>query len=207
MAVNSLVFYTNPMSRGRIARWMLEEVGEPYETRVLEYGQDMKSADYLAINPMGKVPCIQHGETIVTEAAAICVYLAEAFAGANLKPSLDKLGAYYRWLFFAAGPIETLATITSLGLKHSPEHERMLGYGNYETFESTLSGWLAEHEFIVGDQFTAADVYVASHIGWGMQMNTIKNNEIFEDYSRRMFSREAHKRAEELDDRLVASQQ
>ena len=103
----ALVLYTNPMSRGRIARWMLEEVRVPYRTEVLDYGPAMKSAAYLAINPMGKVPAIRHGATIVTEAPAICAYLADAFPDAGLAPPAGDRDAYYRWLFFAAGALET----------------------------------------------------------------------------------------------------
>src|SRR6516225_11637749 len=98
-----LVLYTNPMSRGRIARWMLEEVGQPYEVEVLEYGTSMKAPAYLAVNPMGKVPALRHGEAIVTEVAAICAYLADAFPQAGLAPPLadPRRAAYFRWLFFA----------------------------------------------------------------------------------------------------------
>ncbi|MEJ0058187.1 MAG: glutathione S-transferase N-terminal domain-containing protein [Terricaulis sp.] len=99
-----LVFYTNPMSRGRITRWMLEEIGAPYRTEVLDYGTTMKAPEYLAVNPMGKVPAILHGDVIVTEGAAICAYLADAFPEAGLAPAVDDplRGTYYRWLFFAA---------------------------------------------------------------------------------------------------------
>ena len=114
---DDLVFYTNPMSRGRIARWMLEEVGCSYRTELLEYGTTMKAADYLAINPMGKVPAIRHGDTIVTECAAICAYLADVFPDAGLAPPPDARGAYYRWLFFAAGPLEAAVVNHSLGFE------------------------------------------------------------------------------------------
>src|SRR3569623_1649044 len=110
-----LVFYTNPMSRGRIVRWMLEEVGQPYRTELLEYETGMKAAQYLAINPTGKVPAIVHGGTVVTEGAAICAYLADAFPQAGLAPALDDRGDYYRWLFFAAGPVEAAVTAENFG--------------------------------------------------------------------------------------------
>ena len=114
----TLTFYTNPMSRARIVRWMLEEIGEPYETVLLDYGTTMKGADYLAINPMGKVPAIKHGETVVTEAAAICAYLADMFPDRGLAPppGNQKRGPYYRWMFFAAGPGEAAITGKALGL-------------------------------------------------------------------------------------------
>ena len=103
---DELVFYTNPMSRGRIVRWMLEEVGQPYRTELLDYATTMKAPEYLAINPMGKVPALRHGETVVTEAAAICAYLADAFPAAGLAPPHGHRlrGPYYRWLFFACRP-------------------------------------------------------------------------------------------------------
>ena len=94
-----LTLYTNPMSRARIARWMLEEVGAPYETVVLDYGTTIKAADHLAINPMGKVPAITHGDVVVTEVAAICAYLADAFPAANLAPPPAERAAYYRALW------------------------------------------------------------------------------------------------------------
>ena len=116
---DELVFYTHPMSRARIVRWMLEEVGEPYETKILEFGHSMKAPDYLAINPMGKVPAIRHGDTVVTEAAAICAYLADAFPEAGLAPppTSRERGPYYRWLFFAAGPLEPAVTDKALGFE------------------------------------------------------------------------------------------
>src|SRR3546814_5230664 len=128
----NLTFYTNPQSRGRIARWMLEEVGEPYDTVILDYGTTMKDADYLAINPMGKVPAIKHGDTIVTEAGAICAYLADAFPDKGLAPPLadPRRGPYFRWLFFAAGCVEPAVTSKALGLlapaDRSEEHTSAL---------------------------------------------------------------------------------
>jgi glutathione S-transferase len=105
---DELIFYTHPMSRGRIVRWMLEEIGHPYRTELLDFGTTMKAPEYLSLNPMGKVPAIRHGDTVVTECAAICAYLADAFPQAGLAPRPgDRLrGTYYRWMFFAAGPVE-----------------------------------------------------------------------------------------------------
>ncbi|HVK81122.1 MAG TPA: glutathione S-transferase, partial [Verrucomicrobiae bacterium] len=130
--MSKLTFYTNPMSRGRIARWMLEEIGQPYETVALEYGTTMKAPEYLAINPMGKVPAIKHGDVVVTECAAICAYLADAFPQAGLAPApTDKLrGPYYRWLFFAAGPVEAATTNKSLGVTTDADRKAMVGYGS-----------------------------------------------------------------------------
>src|SRR4051794_32436191 len=129
---DELVFYTNPMSRGRIVRWMLEEVGAPYRTEVLDYGTTMKAPGYLAVNPMGKVPAIRHGDAVVTEAAAICAYLADAFPKAGLAPAPGERlrGPYYRWLFFGAGPIEAAATNKAMGFEVPPDRKPMAGYGS-----------------------------------------------------------------------------
>ncbi|HEX2816271.1 MAG TPA: glutathione S-transferase family protein, partial [Phenylobacterium sp.] len=159
---NELVFYTNPMSRGRIVRWMLEEVGQLYRTEILGYADSMKAAAYLAVNPMGKVPAIKHGDTVVTEGAAICAYLADAFPEAGLAPPLKDRGDYYRWLFFAAGPIEAAVTAKSLGFQPKPEQERMAGFGSLAHVMDALETAVAGREFIAGGKFSAADVYVGS---------------------------------------------
>lgn len=204
---DELVLYTNPMSRGRIARWMLEEVGAPYRTELLDYGTTMKAPDYLAINPMGKVPTIRHGETIVTECAAILAYLADAFPDAGLAPPLDARGAYYRWLFFAAGPLEAAVVNRSLGFEVPTEKERMAGYGNFSNVMNMLEQAVAGDGYIAGDRFTAADVYVGSHIGWGLQFKSIENRPGFEAYWARVSDRDAHRRATALDDAAMPEQQ
>jgi glutathione S-transferase len=193
------------MSRGRIARWMLEEVGEPYETVILDYGTTMKGADYLAINPMGKVPAIKHGDTVVTEGAAICAYLADAFPGKGLAPEPGSRlrGPYYRWLFFAAGPVEAAVTGKSLGLLAPEDKKAMAGYGSFDETINALEQAVSHSRYICGDQFTAADVYVGSQIGWGMMFGTIERRAAFEDYSARLRSRPAAVRAAQLDDAAV----
>ena len=202
---DTLTFYTNPMSRGRIARWMLEEVGHPYETVVLDYGTTMKAAEYLAINPMGKVPAIDHGGTIVTEAAAICAYLADAFPDAGLAPppGNPRRGPYYRWMFFAAGPVEAAVTGKALGLLAPPDKKAMAGYGSFEETIACLESAVRDGPFLCGDQFTAADVYVGSQIGWGMMFGTIDRRAAFADYVGRIQARPAALRAREIDDALM----
>lgn len=197
---NELVFYTNPMSRGRIVRWMLEEIGAPYETQLLEYETTMKSADYLAINPMGKVPAIRHGDTIVTECAAICAYLADTFPDTGLAPPLDRRGAYYRWLFFAAGPLEAAATNRSFGFEIDADKQKMAGYGSFKSVMDTLQQAVAGSAYISGEAFSAADVYVGSHIGWGLQFGSIEERPGFSDYLARVQDRDAYRRANEIDD-------
>lgn len=194
-----LVFYTNPMSRGRIVRWMLEEVGAPYETELLDYGTTMKAPEYLAINPMGKVPAIRHGDVIVTECAAICVYLADAFPDAGLAPPPAQRGAYYRWLFFAAGPIESAVTNKAFGFEVPVDKQQMSGYGSFAAVMDTLEKAVSTGDYIAGDRFSAADIYVGAHIGWGLQFGTIENRPAFASYWARVSDRDAHRRAEELD--------
>jgi glutathione S-transferase len=206
--MTDLTFYTHPQSRGRVIRWMLEEVGAPYETVVLGYNQSMKDPDYLAVNPMGKVPAIRHGDTVVTETAAICAYLADAFADAGLAPPPGhrKRGDYYRWLFFAAGPVEAAVTNKALKVEVSDEQRAFVGYGSFDTAIGNLESAITPGPYICGDQFTAADLYVGSQIGFGMMFGSIEKRPVFEEYFGRLQSRPAAIRAREIDDALVAAQ-
>jgi glutathione S-transferase len=205
----TLTFYTNPMSRGRIVRWMLEEVGQPYETILLGYGDTMKGDEYKAINPMGKVPAIRHGDTVVTEAAAICAYLADAFPDAGLAPPPGHhlRGPYYRWMFFAAGPVEAVITGKALGLLAPPDKAMMAGYGTIEATIDALEGAAAgASPYLCGAQFTAADVYVGASIGWGMEFGIIDRRPALTAYVDRIKERPAYKRATEIDDGLIAEE-
>ncbi|WP_149538025.1 glutathione S-transferase family protein [Siccirubricoccus phaeus] len=199
-----LVLYTHPMSRGRIARWMLEEVGAPYETVVLEYGAPMKAPDYLAINPMGKVPAIRHGGVVVTETAAICAYLADAFPAAGLAPPPAARAAYYRWLFFAAGPLEQLVTFNGCGIAVPAEKERTVGFGNQAAVLAALEAALAHGGYIAGESFTAADVYLGAQLWWGTQFGMLPRRPVLERYWEKLEVRPAHRRATELDDALIS---
>lgn len=200
---NKLIFYTNPMSRGRIARWMLEETGAAYETQVLDYGTTMKGADYLAINPMGKVPAIKHGDTIVTETAAICCYLADAFPDAKLAPTPGERGAYYRWMFFTAGPVEQATVNRALGFVVPEGKDAMAGYGSYEATSAALEQALDTDGYVCGDRFTAADVYIGMQIGFGLQFGSIDARPAFEAYWERVKDRDGYRRATEIDDALM----
>jgi glutathione S-transferase len=201
-----LTFYTNPMSRGRIVRWMLEEVGAPYETVLLDYASTMKAPDYLAINPMGKVPAIRHGDTIVTEGAAICTYLADAFPEAGLAPApgTPERGAYYRWMFFGAGPVETAALVKALNATVPADRTAMAGYGTHAMVADVLEQLVGANDYILGDRFSAVDVYLGSQIGWGTQFGTIEKRPGFDAYLGRIMSRPAAVRAREIDDKAMA---
>lgn len=204
--IEELVLYTNPMSRGRIARWMLEEVGQPYRAETIDYGSGTKSPEFLAINPMGKVPVLCHGEMIVTEAAAICAYLADAFPDAGLAPPPHdrQRGPYYRWLFFTAGPVEAAITNKALGVAVPENRERMVGYGTFANTLDMLEQAVSGSDYLVGDRFTAADVYVGSQIGFGLQFNSIDRRPAFERYWSRVSDRPAYRRATDIDDALIA---
>ena len=185
----TLKFYTNPMSRGQIARWALHEAGADYEQILLEYGTSMKADGYLKINPMGKVPAIDHDGRIVTEGAAICAYLAEAFPDAGLAPTAAERADYYRWLFFAAGPIEA---------------EMTAGYGNYDRVVDVLDSKLQADDYVCGSRFTMADVYFGAQVIWGTQFGTLPKRDSFVAYAKRLTERDAHKAAKAVDDALIA---
>lgn len=206
---DELVLYTNPMSRGRIARWMMEEIGQPYRAEIVGFGEPMKSAGYKALNPMGKVPTLVHGDTVVTECAAICAYMADAFPQAGLAPAPDSRlrGPYYRWMFFAAGPVEAAVSNKAFGLDVPPDRARSIGYGTYADAMDTLEYALTRSEYVAGDRFSAADVYVGSQVLWGLQFGTIEKRPAFEAYGARLTSRPAARRANDIDDALMAEMQ
>jgi glutathione S-transferase len=187
---------------------MLEEVGQPYRTELLDYATTMKAPAYLAVNPMGKVPALRHGDMVVTEAAAICAYLADAFPQAKLAPPPgDRMrGPYYRWLFFAAGPIEAAVSNKAFGFVVPPEREGTVGYGSFDRVMKTLEEAVSRSSYLAGDSFTAADVYVGSQIAFGLMFGTIEKRPAFVQYFQRISARPAAVRAKELDDALIPPQ-
>lgn len=200
-------FYTNPMSRGQTVRWMLEEIGEPYDSEILDYGSTMKAEPYLSINPMGKVPAIVHKGRVVTEVAAICCYLADAFPEAGLAPPPPDRADYYRWIFFTAGPVEAAFTSRSMGWEAPPEKQAMLGYGTYERAIDTLEQYLSSKPFITCDRFTAADLVVGANVNFMLQFNLLEPRPVFTDYAARMTDRDAFRRARDIDGKLIAETQ
>ena len=204
-STDELIFYTNPRSRGRIARWMLEEVGQPYRTELLDYGTSMKAPAYLALNSMGKVPALRHGDAVVTETAAICAYLADAFPQANLAPPPGdpRRGAYYRWLFFGAGPVEAAVSNKNFGFVVPQEREGTIGYGSFDRVMKTLEEAISSKSYLVGDNLTAADVYCGYALGFGLMFGTIEKRPAFERYWDRLMARPAFARARQIDDALT----
>ena len=205
--MSELTLYTNPMSRGQTARWMLEEVGEPYETVVLDYGSSMKAEPYLSINPMGKVPAIAHRGKVVTEVAAICCYLADAFPQAGLAPDPADRADYYRWIFFTSGPVEAAFSNKAAGWEPTPERQRMFGYGNYDLAIDTLEKALTDKQYVAGNRFTAADLFVGANVNFMLQFNLLDPRPVFTDYAARMTDRDAYRRARDIDGKLIAEMQ
>lgn len=200
-----LVLYTNPQSRGRIVRWMLEEVGAPYRAEIVGYGPPMKSPEYRKLNPMGKVPTLVHGDRNVTECAAICAYLADAFPGAELAPPPGDRADYYRWLFFGAGPFEAAVTNQALGVQVPEDKRGFVGYGSLDAVLDTLDARLQASPYLAGPRFTAADVYVGAQIGFGLQFGSIPSRAAFADFVSRIMARPAAIRARERDDAAASA--
>jgi glutathione S-transferase len=177
---DEIVFYMNPQSRAAMTHWMLEEIGCPYRTEVMSYGPQMKSPEYLAINPMGKVPAIKHGNTVVTETGAILSYLADLFPESKLAPPVGKRGDYYRWMYFVAGPCEAAMSNKSAGWDPAPEMQPRFGYGSYQRTIDAIADAVEGKKFIAADHFTAADLYVASFLNFGMMFNVVEKRPAFE---------------------------
>ncbi len=201
--MTTLTFYTHPFSRGRIARWMLEEAGLPYEEVILDYGTTMKALAYLAINPMGKVPALRHDDTVVTENAAICLHLADLVPEKALlpPPGTAARGACYRWVLFAAGPLESFITARRHGAL-APAREA--GYGNEADLMRTVEGALAGRRYLVGDRFSVADLYMAALLGYYMRIGELESRPVFEAYAAAHLQRPAAQRANARDDALLA---
>ncbi len=202
-----LTFYTNPMSRGQTIRWMLEEVGQPYDTEILDYTTTMKAEPYLSVNPMGKVPAIVHNGKVVTEVAAICCYLADAFPEAGLAPDPRDRADYYRWIFFTSGPVEAAFSDKSAGWEPAADKQAMFGYGTYDRAIATLEGALRGRTYIASDRFTAADLFVGAMVNFMLQFKLLDPRPAFTDYAARMTDRDAYRRAKEIDGKLIAEMQ
>ena len=188
-----ITLYTNPMSRGRIVHWLLEELGVPYETKILDFEKrEHKSPEFLKINPMGKVPAVVHRGVVVTEGAAICVYLADAYPQAGLAPALDdpQRGTYLRWIFFGAGCFEP-AIVDKMFNRPAVEREGALGYGSYEDTLNALETALTPGPFILGERFSAADVYVGAQVQWGLMVKALEPRPVFLQYMDRIAARPA----------------
>jgi len=199
-------FFTNPMSRGQIVRWALHEAGADYDTELVDW--QAKPQAFLDANPMGKVPTLVHHDGdhvhVVTECAAICHYLAETHPDTGLLPEKHEKADYYRWLFFAAGPIEQAVTARTMGWVVPADRQATAGFGSYERTLDALDYWLGAHDYVCGTRFTMADVYVGSQVDWGLMFGSIEKRDSFAAYASRMQARDAYKAAKTIDMTLIA---
>ena len=204
--MKKLTFYTNPHSRGSMVRWMLEECGADYDTVGVRFGAEMKAPAYRAINPMGKVPALTHGDTILTETAAILTWLAERYPEKALIPEAgsDARGEYYRWLCFALH-LEYAAVDRMRAIENSAELRTAIGYGDFDTAFAVLKARLQDRAHIVGEHFTALDLYYSGLLQWLIQRAQVLPAEsVYLDYMNRHLARPAHQRAIALDEALLA---
>lgn len=202
-----LTLYHAAPSRSSVVRWMLEELGEPYDVHLLTLSKgEQKSPEYLAINPMGKVPALKHGDTVVTEVAAICTYLADEFPHARLNiPVGDPgRGAYLKWLFFSPSCIEPAIADRAFPRKEEPRRGT-LGYGDFDTVMEVTAKAVERGPYLMGEQFTAADVVVGSMLRWGMMFDLLPKRPEFVAYVGRLEQRPALQRAVALDQKLAAA--
>ncbi|GLR46873.1 glutathione S-transferase family protein [Sphingomonas astaxanthinifaciens] len=196
--MTDLTFYTNPQSRGQIVRWMLEEVGAPYETVILDYATTLKGDEYRAINPMMKIPAIRHRGKVVTEVAAICAYLADAFPDAGLAPAPADRADYYRYLFFASGPLEMTFSLKAINYDPPADKQRMFGHGNEALVFEALETMLGDRDYVTG-RFSAADLVLASQLGFMMMFGMIEGSDTLKAYVARCTDRDAWRRAKQID--------
>ena len=204
-----VTFFHSPNTRSSGILALLRELDADYALKVLNMkAGEQRAPAYLAINPMGKVPAIVHDGNVVTECAAICAYLADAYPEAGLQPNADERADYYRWMFFAAGPLEQAILAHTLGFE--PEDERqqaVAGFGSFERTLDTLEGHLKDHTFVCGDRFTMADVYVGSHVDWGLTFGTLPKRPAFLAYAERCQARTAYQAGKAIDNELIARMQ
>jgi glutathione S-transferase len=202
---NLTLYHASP-SRSSVVLWMLEEIGEPYDIKLLSLQkEENRKPDYLAINPMGKVPALKHGDTVITELAAICTYLADEFPAKKLNVPIGtpQRGAYLKWLFFGPGCLEPAVIDRAAPRKEEPRRA-MLGYGDFDTTMNTIAAAVAKGPWLMGEQFTAADVVIGSNIRWATIFKLIPERSEFAAYSQRIAARPAAQRAEAKDKEMAA---
>jgi glutathione S-transferase len=198
-------FFTNPMSRGQIARWALHEAGAEYDQVLVDWAN--KPAELLQANRMGKVPTIVHhavgGDRVISEGAAICAYLADAHPLHELAPRDSERADYYRWMFFGAGPLEQAVITKAMGWTVPEDRQGMVGFGSFDRTIDTLEAHLDGRQWVCGERFTMADVYVGSQVDWGLTFGTIPPRPAFAAYAERLQAREAYKEAKAIDHGLI----
>ena len=204
--MQKLTLYTNPHSRGGMVRWMLEECGADYDTVAVAFGAEIKAPAYRAINPLGKVPALAHGDTVLTETLAIITWLAEHYPDKALIPEAgsDARGEYYRWLCFALH-LEDAAVDRWRGVENNAEQRKAIGYGDFDTAFAVLQERLRGREYLIGDRFSALDLYYSGLLPWLIhRVQVLPAESVYLDYMNRHLARPAHQRAIALDEALLA---
>ena len=208
---DAVIFYHNPMSRGRMVHWMLEECGAPYDVHLIDFNKGQnKTPAFIAVNPMGKLPTIVHKGVVITEVGAIIAYLADEFPKAGLAPAIHdaKRGAYLRWMFFGAGCVDQ-ALIDKMFSRPPPERPMALGYGNFTDTMNAITGAISKSPYLLGETFSAADLFISAQLGWGMMMKAVEPTPEITAYVKRCTSRPAQARVmaqgEEMGKKLAAA--
>jgi glutathione S-transferase len=206
-ADRKITLYHAPNTRSTGARILLEELGAPYTLQVVNMkAGEQRQPEYLAVNPMGKVPAVRHGDALITEQVAVFLYLADLFPEAGLAPPLgDKLrGPYLRWLVFYAACFEP--AVIDRAAKHEPAPAAMCPYGDYDTMLKTLTDQLAKGKYLLGERFTAADVLWGTGLGWTTMFKLVPELPVIMEYVNRVRSRAATVKVTALDAELAKAQ-
>lgn len=197
----ALTLYTNAQSRGLVVDFLIQYLQIEVERKEIAYGAEMKSPEFLEINPMGKVPVLVDDGVVIYEMPAICAYLADKFFDKGLAPALNdpKRGLYFRWLFFAAGPFSAATDNQYLGVSIDAEQKMYMGYGDYaDSYTALIKGLEQANPYLCGTQFTVADVFVGSMLFWQLKMNSIESHPAIERYVNIVRSHESFKNNSEL---------
>lgn len=204
--MEKIVLYTHPQSRGRNVVWMLEECGAEYETVLMNFGEDLHSPAYLAVNPMGKLPALKYGDTVITEASAIITFLADLFPQAKLAPAQvdGQRGEYYRWLFYTASSVEAALMEVAFQLPIQPSMRKSLGYGSMEQVIATLDGQLSKQSYLLGEHFQGCDLLLAGLLMFAIRSGALSPTPAMQAYLARITERAAYQKMLQMGEAQMA---
>lgn len=203
--MKKITFYTNPYSRGKNVRWMLEECEAEYEVVPIQFGEEMKSEKYLSVNPMGKSPALEVDGKIITETAAILTFLADMYPEKKLIPAVDSIerGEFYRWMFFAVHA-EYAFMDKWFDVPSNELRRKAIGYGDFDTTIKTLTDFLKGKKYAIGNSFTVLDLYLSGLLAWGMfRAEVLPKEGVLADYMKQHITREAFIKSQGLDKELA----
>ena len=204
--MEKIVLYTHPQSRGRNVVWMLEECGAEYETVLMNFGEDLHSPAYLAVNPMGKLPALKYGDTVITEASAIITFLADLFPQAQLAPAQvdGQRGEYYRWLFYTANSVEAALMEVAFQFPIQPAMRKSLGYGSMEQVIATLDVQLSKQSYLLGEHFQSCDLLLAGLLMFAIRTGTLSPTPNMQAYLGRITERTAYQKMLQIGEKQMA---